>query len=711
MASVSTTNGIFQSLGGVLKQSDSVLAIGILLVLVVMLVPIPPFILDILFSSSITLSLLVLLTSMFILSPLEFSIFPTLLLVATLLRLALNVASTRLILLNGASGPDSAGSVIASFGEFVVGGSYIVGAVVFLILFILNKVVITTGTTRIAEVAARFTLDSLPGKQMAIEADLNAGLIDEKEAVKRRDEIRRESDFYGAMDGAGKFVQGDVTAGLIITFINFIGGILIGMIRDGLTWQESISTYTLLTIGDGLVSTIPSIIVSTSAGIIVSRAASSAKMGDEFASQLTNNPKALALVGSVMLVLALIPGMPKMPFFLLTALLFGGYYVKTRLIPKDTENSDVFTDKGDTLTRNGEQDSDDNTLETPESVQALLPLNILELEVGYGLIPLVDEKQEGTLLRRIRAIRKQIALEKGVIVPSLHLRDNLQLRPGQYCVLIKGNEIASAEIMTDSLLAMNAGNVQEPIEGTPTVEPAFKLPAVWIPKSTKDIAISRGYTVVDPTTVITTHLTEIINNSLSQFLNRQEVQILLDNLAKRAPKAVEELVPGILSLGTVQKVLQNLVIEKVSIRDLLTIVESLADYGAQIKNPDILTEYVRERLALTIVKPYLTAEGTLHVLTLEPATEKILQDSLRQNEGATFFAVQPTILQKLIGQIKQSLDSPNAINKNPVLLISPIVRPHLAKLLLRFLPGVAIISQAEIPPQVRLQSLGSIGID
>lgn len=704
-----STNSASHSLQGIFKQSDSMLAVGILTMLIILLVPVPPFFLDIMFSFNITLSLLILLTSMFILSPLEFSIFPTLLLVTTLLRLALNVASTRLILLNGAKGADSAGSVIAAFGEFVVGGSYIVGAVIFLILFILNKVVITTGTTRIAEVAARFTLDSLPGKQMAIEADLNAGVIDEQEAIKRREDIRRESDFYGAMDGAGKFVQGDVTAGLIITFINFIGGVLIGMIRDGLSWQDSIGTYTLLTIGDGLVSTIPSIIISTSAGIIVSRAASSAKMGDEFATQLTNNTKALYLVGIVMLVLALVPGMPKLPFFLLTALLFGTYYVKTKVKKKEPTSSDTFVDKGDTLTRKGEQ-KDDVNLETPESVQALLPLNTLELEVGYGLIPLVDEKQEGTLLRRIRAIRKQIALEKGVIVPSLHLRDNLELKPGEYCVLIKGNEVASAEIMTDSLLAMNAGNVKEPIDGTPTVEPAFKLPAVWIPKSMKDTAIGRGYTVVDPTTVITTHLTEIINNNLNQFLNRQEVQTLLDNLAKRAPKAVEELVPAILSLGTVQKVLQNLVTEKVSIRDLLTIVETLADYGAQIKNPDILTEYVRERLALTIVKPYLSSNGFLYVFTLEPATEKVLQDSLRQNEGATFFAVQPTVLQKLITQIKQSLDSPNAAGKDPVLLVSPILRPHLAKLLLRFLPGIVVISQAEIPSQVKLQPLGSIGI-
>ncbi|MGL4721818.1 MAG: flagellar biosynthesis protein FlhA [Desulfovibrionaceae bacterium] len=709
MASSSITSNRF-SIASLAKQGDILLAFGIFMILIMMLIPLPTFFLDIMLSFSITLSILILISSMFILSPLEFSIFPTLLLVATLLRLGLNVASTRLILLNGNSGKDAAGSVIASFGEFVVGGNYIVGIVIFLILFILNKIVITAGTSRIAEVAARFTLDAMPGKQMAIEADLNAGIIDEKEALLRRENIRREADFYGAMDGAGKFVQGDVTAGLIITVINLIGGVLIGTITDGMGWQDAISTYTLLTIGDGLVSTIPSIIISTSAGIIVSRAASSAKMGDEFISQLTNNTKALRLVSSILLILAIIPGMPTLPFLLFSVgLFFTARAIDKRRAPQ-IEKDGAPRQEGDILEHRKKEE--DSSGETPESVQALLPLNTLELEVGYGLIPLVDEKQEGTLLPRIRAIRRQLALDMGVIIPSLHLRDNLQLRPGQYCLLIKGNQVATAEVMADHYLAMNVGNHKEELPGAiPTIEPAFKLPALWLPKSMKENASLQGYTIVDPTTVITTHITEVFKSHLAEFLGRQEVQTLLDTLAKRAPKVVEELVPGILSLGTVQKVLQKLVGEHVSIRDLLTIVETLADYGTTIKNPDILTEYVREKLSRNIVKPYLSPDGVLNVFSLDANTEKILQESLRQNESMSYLALPPTTAQKLIQNIKTAFETATQGEGEIVILSSPIIRPHLAKLLTRFLPNIPLLSQAEIPSNIRLQVIGSIGLE
>lgn len=689
------------------KQGDIILAIGVLVILVVMLIPLPTFFLDLMLSFSITLSLLVLLSSLFILSPLELSVFPTLLLVATMLRLALNVASTRLILLYGNTGANAAGSVIASFGEFVVGGSYIVGAIIFLILFILNKVVIAAGTTRIAEVAARFTLDAMPGKQMAIEADLNAGIIDEKEATRRRENIRKEADFYGAMDGAGKFVQGDVTAGLIITIINLVGGICIGMVSYKMSWQDAASTYTLLTIGDGLVSTIPSIILSTSAGIIVSRAAGANRIGEELIKQLTHNIKSLRIIAGLLFFLAIIPGMPKIPFFIFSIL----FFVASRVMGSRQSGATDIQESGVVALKDGfQKNREEETLETPESVQALLPLNTLELEVGYGLIPLVDEKQDGTLLQRIRSIRKQIALEMGVIVPSLHLRDNLQLRSGEYCVLVKGNQVADAEIMLDYLLAMNSGKVKDPISGIETVDPAFKIPAVWIQKSAREDAVARGYTVVDATTVITTHLTEICKRNLAEFLGRQEVQTLLDNLAKRAPKAVEELVPGILSLGIVQKVLQNLVNERISIRDLLTIVETLADYGGQIKNPDILTEYVRERLALTIVRPHINSEGLLSVFSLDHNAEKILQDSLRHNEATTYLALQPILAQNLIQNIKNAVDNTVVADKEPVVVVSSLVRPHLAKLIHRFLPDITIVSQAEIPSQIRVQTLGSISI-
>jgi flagellar biosynthesis protein FlhA len=688
------------------KHGDILLAGGVVTILFVMLVPLPTFFLDIMLSLSISLALIILVTSMFMLSPLEFSIFPSLLLVSTLLRLALNVASTRLILLHGDEGTSAAGSVIQSFGEFVVGGNYVVGAVIFWILFILNKMVITAGTTRIAEVAARFTLDAMPGKQMAIEADLNAGLIDEDTANEKRDIIRREADFYGAMDGAGKFVQGDVTAGLLITMVNIIGGILIGIVQKDMPWQDALTTYTLLTIGDGLVATIPSLIISTSAGIIVSRAAAEAKMGEEFIGQLTFNSRALKLVAFVLIVFALVPGMPFLPFMLFSC----GLFFIAKLV-SDSNNGIVDragAQKGAKGGKNGKADS--QSLDTPEEVQALLPLDALELEVGYGLIPLVDEEQDGNLLSRIRSIRRQFALDVGVVVPSLHLRDNLQLKPGQYSVLVKGNTVAGAEILIDHYLAMDPGDAKHHIKGIETREPAFNLPALWIPQSQKEEAMLAGYTVVDPSTVIATHLTEVFKRHLSDFLGRQEVQSLLDNLAKHAPKVVEELVPGILSLGVVQKVLQNLVRENVSIRDLLSIVETLADFGPGVKDPDVLTEYVRERLSRTIVKPYMDSSSVLPIITLDPSVEKTVQEAIRRSDGGSYLALDPATAQRLIQAVNQSVENAVGTDGQPVLLTSPVSRPHLAQLLIRFLPTVPVISQAEIPSDIRLTSVGSVGL-
>ncbi len=703
------------------KQGDIMLAVGVVVILFVMLIPLPTFILDAMFTLSISLCLIVLITSMFMLSPLEFSIFPTLLLVTTLLRLALNVASTRLILLNGDKGTAAAGHLIQSFGNFVVGGSYVVGAVVFMILFILNKTVIAAGTTRIAEVAARFTLDAMPGKQMAIEADLNAGLIDEPTATERRKLLRKEADFYGAMDGAGKFVQGDVNAGLFIAIINIVGGIIIGMVQKDMDWQTALNTYTLLTIGDGLISTIPSIITSTSAGIIVSRAASEAKMGEEFIGQLTYNDKALKIVSAVLLVFAMAPGMPTLPFLFFSGLIFSISRVMGKDKGESGENASVSgrssasgkSAPGAKSLGAGSSAAQEGApaLDTPEEVHALLPLDTLELEVGYGLIPLVDESQSGNLLARIRSIRRQFALDMGVILPSLHLRDNLQLKPGQYSLLIKGNEVASAEILVDHFLAMDPGNAKHAIRGIETREPAFNLPALWIPETQKEEAMLAGYTVVDPATVIATHLTEVFRRHLGDFLGRQEVQALLDNLHKSAPKAVEELSPGTLGLGSVQKVLQNLVRENVSIRDLLTVVETLSDYGQAVKSPEVLTEYVREKLARTIVKPYMDSQGALPIITVDPKAEQILQESLRQTEGGAYLALNPGSAQKLIKNINQAVE--NAVNTDgqPVLLATPMVRPHLAQLVTRFLPNVPVLSQAEIPPDIRLSSVGIAGMD
>ncbi|MHC1751741.1 flagellar biosynthesis protein FlhA [Humidesulfovibrio sp.] len=681
------------------KQGDIMLAIGVVVILMVMLVPMPTLVLDLLLTLSISISIVVLITCMFMESPMEFSIFPSLLLVTTLLRLALNVASTRLILLHGDEGTAAAGSVIQSFGEFVVGGNYVIGLVIFFILFTINKTVIVAGMTRIAEVAARFTLDSMPGKQMAVEADLNAGLIDEPEATRRRDKIRKEADFYGAMDGAGKFVQGDVKAGLIMLLINIIGGFFIGVFQKDMPWLDAARTYTLLTIGDGLVATIPSIIISTSAGIIVSRAAAEAKMGEEFLGQLTFHHRALKLVAGILLLFALVPGLPTLPFLTFSILIFwiAGIAERTRPAHDAKQQADKDKAKGGAP-----------KLDTPEEVQSLLPLDQLELEVGYGLIPLVDEEQNGNLLSRIRSIRRQFALDMGVVIPSLHLRDNLQLKPGEYRVLVKGNSIASAEILIDHFLAMDPGDAKHRIEGVATVEPAFNLPAVWIPEGRREAAMLAGYTVVDPSTVVATHLTEVFRRNLHEFLGRQEVQELLNNLAKRAPKAVENLVPGVLPLGTVQKVMQNLVREGISIRDMLSIVEALADYGPAVQDAAMLTEYVRSRMGRTIVKGYLASDNSLPIVTLASDIDATLMGSLRNTDQGGYLALEPAKAQQIIKAIANAQENAVGTDGQPVLLTTPQVRPHLAQLLLRFLPTMPVISQAEIPADIRIQSMATV---
>jgi len=681
------------------KQGDILLAAGVVLILFVMLIPLPSVFLDVMLAFNISFALVILITTMFMKSPLEFSIFPSLLLITTLLRLALNVASTRLILLNGDQGTAAAGHVIQAFGNFVVGGNYAIGIVIFIILIALNKMVITNGTTRIAEVAARFTLDALPGKQMAIEADLNAGLIDEDEAKRQREAIRKEADFYGAMDGAGKFVSGDVNASILITFVNIIGGFFIGVLQKGMPWQEAAQTYTLLTIGDGLVSTIPSLIISTSAGIIVSRAAAEAQMGEEFLAQFTRYPRVLRLVAGVLILFAIVPGMPTFAFLLLSGVLYLVSLLASRQITQEQEKAKDQKAKAKTQA------------ETPEEVASLLPLDTLSLEVGYGLIPLVDEEQDGNLLSRIKSLRRQFAMEMGVIIPSMRVKDNLELKPGEYRVLIKGNEVARSEIMIDHYLAIDPGNIKHKIKGIETREPAFNMPALWIPKNKKEEAMLAGYTVVDPATVITTHLTQVFKRHLHEFLGRQEVQELLDNLSKRAPKAVEDLIPNVLSLGTVQKVLQNLVREGVSIRDLLTIVETLADYGQITKDPIQLTEYVRQQLARTIVKPFLSQDGTLPVILFDPEIEQLLQENIQKTEQGTFLAIDPNLMHKIIKQANKTLEEVIVEDGQPVLLVSPVIRPHLAQVFVRFLPTLPVISQAEIPPEIKLETIAQIRLN
>ncbi|OAG28652.1 flagellar biosynthesis protein FlhA [Thermodesulfatator autotrophicus] len=674
-----------------LDSSNLAVAAGVVGILTIMVFPLPRYLLDFLLSLSFSLALLILLMSMYIKKPLDFSAFPALLLVTTLFRLSLNVASTRLILLHGHEGPTAAGNVIKSFGQFVVGGNYVVGAIVFAILVIINFVVITKGAGRIAEVAARFTLDAMPGKQMAIDADLNAGLIDETEAKRRREEIAKEAEFYGAMDGASKFVRGEAIAGLIIMTINVLGGLIIGVAQKGLSLGEAAQSYTLLTIGDGLVSQIPALIVSTSAGIIISRAAAEASMGKDFARQFATRPEAMAIASVIIFIFGMLPGLPTMPFVVLSVLMLALAYVAYRTQkewPGEEEREESATPEEKT--------------EAPEIVEELLVVDVLELEVGYALIPLVDETQGGDLLERIRTMRRQFALEMGLIVPPLHVRDNLQLKPGEYVILIKGVEVARAELMPGHVLAMDPGEVKKQLEGIPTQEPAFGLPAIWVPEEKKEEAELAGYTVVDLSTVIVTHLAEVIKNNAEELLGRQEVQKLLDALAKRYPKAVEECLNAV-SLGVVQKVLHNLVHERVSIRDLLTIVETIADYGQSIKDPDLLTEYVRQRLARLIVKPYLAEDGKLHVAAIAEDIEEAIKRALKRTDQGTFLTLDPKVGSRIVAACTQAAERLVMAGYTPVFLTGPVSRRHLRRLIERSLPQAAVISQAEIPPQIQVE--------
>ena len=677
------------------NNTDLALALGVVGILVVMMVPLPPVLLDLLLSLNITLGIIILLVALYASKPLDFSVFPSVLLVATLFRLSLNIASTRLILLNGHEGASAAGQVIKSFGSFVVGGNYVVGLIVFLILVLINFIVITKGATRVAEVAARFTLDAMPGKQMAIDADLNAGLINEAEARKRRTTIAREADFYGSMDGASKFVRGYAIAGIVITLINILGGLLIGIVQRGLDISTAAENYTLLTVGDGLVSQIPALIISTAAGIIVTRAGSDSNLSADIVAQLFINPRAVAITSLVIFLFGLVPGLPTFPFLTLALVTGSIAYLGYR------------AEKGRVQAEEAEAQTEETTeQQVPEKVEALLPLDVLELEVGYGLIPLVDSSQDGVLLEKIKSIRRQFALEMGFIVPAIHIRDNLQLGANEYALLIKGIQVAKGEIIPDHYLAMHVGEPVVPVEGLETKEPAFGLPAKWIHHTEKDRAQAAGYTVVDAATVVATHLTELVRNHAAELLGRQEVQGLLDKLAETHPKVVEELVPNLLSLGGVQKVLQNLLKEGISIRDLLTIVETLADYAPGTRNPEILTEYVRQRLARTITRKLQLEDGSLPLMTVDRNIEDAIIGSLREMDQEQYLAMEPTTAQKIITQISRAIENFSKLNFQPVFLCTPACRSHLKRLTERFFPNLAIISHNEITPEAKIHSLG-----
>ncbi len=686
-------------LDGLKKESSDILMIVAFIgILMAMILPLHPIVLDFFLALNVSFAIVVLITTMYTSKPLEFAIFPSLLLVLTLFRLSLNVASTRLILLHGSEGPMAAGAIIMSFGSFVVGGNYVVGLIIFIILVLINFLVITKGAGRIAEVAARFTLDAMPGKQMAIDADLNAGMIDEIQAGERRQAIARESEFHGAMDGASKFVRGDAVAGIVITLINIGAGFVIGVLQQGMEMGEALTNYTLLTVGDGLVSQIPALLISAAAGLLVSRSGAETRMGKEFANHLLSSSTPV-LVGSVIIFcMGLIPGLPSIPFMTLglTMGTAAWYFLREK--------------EAKTETAMAETDAEEEPTGRPEDVEHLLTLDTIELEVGYGLIPLVDKQQDGTLLGRIRAIRRQFATEMGIIIPPIHIRDNLNLNPAQYRLMIKGVEAAGAELMVNHYLAMDPSGTARKIEGIETIEPAFNLPALWIPSEREEEAKFAGYTVVDNSTVVATHLTEIVRNNACDLLGRQEVQHLLDNLAKTSPKAVEELVPNLLSIGVVQKVLQNLLRERISIRDLLTIVETLADFAPAGKDPDLLTEYVRQRISRGMLAPYLQEGKVLQVITLDQNLEEILSKNIKRTEHGAYLALDPVLMGELVSAVSKQVERLIAINTQPVIMTAPTLRRHLRKLIESSLSTVFVVSHAEISDDINLQAVGKVSL-
>jgi flagellar biosynthesis protein FlhA len=680
------------------KNSDVVMAATVVGILVFMVIPLPAFLLDLLLSFNITFAIIILLVAMYIMRPLELSSFPSILLLATLFRLSLNVASTRIILLHGSEGATAAGKVIHAFGSFVVGGNYLVGIIVFMILVVINFLVITKGAGRIAEVAARFTLDAMPGKQMSIDADLNAGIIDENEARQRRELISREAEYYGSMDGANKFVRGDAVAGIIITLINILGGLAIGVFQNNMSFAGAAHNYTLLTIGDGLVTQIPALIVSTAAGIIVSRAGNETSLGNEITSQILFQPRAIAIASLVLFSFGIIPGLPTIPFLVLSTITGGMAY----LIFKVTRQQQLEKETA------AEEDEKSRPV---EQFDTLPLLDTLAIEVGYSLIPLVDVEQDGQLLERIKSIRRQIAQEIGIIVPPVHIQDNMQLKPGEYVIQLKGNEIARGELMTNYYLAMNPGNVDEKVDGLETSEPTYGLPALWIKQAVKEEALSKGYTVVDLATILTTHLSEIIRRHSFELLGRQEVQRMLDQLKHSHPKVVEELVPNLLSLGGVVKVLQNLLREQVPIRDLLVILESLADWAPATKDPDVLTEHVRQAMARTLTKLHQNSSGELPVINLGHSVESAVANALQQSEQGSFMALDPAIANQMMSHLARCLEKAASMNCQPVVLCSPQIRLHMKKIIDRFIPNVCVLSYNEILPGAEIIAIATVELN
>lgn len=679
------------------KNMDLMVAASIIGILVVMIIPLPALLLDMALALSITLSLLILLVALYTNQVLDFSAFPSLLLMSTLFRLALNVASTRLILSEGHNGQAAAGDVIHAFASIVVGNNYAIGLVVFVILVVINFVVITKGSGRIAEVAARFTLDALPGKQMSIDADLNAGLINEEQARARRKKIESEADFYGAMDGASKFVRGDAIAGIIIMIINILGGLAIGVLQKGLDIGTAASYYMQLTIGDGLVSQIPALIISTAAGTIVTKNGGRQSIGDELASQLFLNPTAVLAAAGIVGIMGLIPGIPIMPFMSIGMILGILGWV-------------IMSNQKNEKAKEAQRKVDESQRPKAESIENLLPLDMVEVEVGYGLINVVESHESGDLLERIVSLRKQFALDLGIIIPPVHIRDNLQLKPGEYRIMVKGHKVAGGDLRPECYLAMDPGNVTRKVEGMATKEPAFGLDALWITKGTKEEAEICGYTVVDLPTVMATHITETLRLYAHELFGRQEASQLIENFKKTHPKVVEDLIPDQLSLGSVVRVLQGLLKEQISIRDMLTIFEALADEAPRTKDVDQLIEFARRRLSRAITAKYAADDGSLQVMTLSSHIEEEIIQSLIQTEQGIQLAMDAQRMQGIVLQIAEMIETHPELAGQPVLLTSPTVRRHVYRIASKFIPQLIVLSHNEISAQAKVSSVGVVEV-
>jgi len=675
------------------SNTDLLLAGGVILILALLIIPLPAFLLDVLLALNITVAILILMVSLYITSPLELSVFPGLLLILTMFRLSLNVASTRLIL-----GEGYAGEVINAFGSFVVKGNYVVGFVIFIILILIQFIVIVKGAGRISEVAARFTLDAMPGKQMAIDADMNAGLITELEARERRASIAREAEFFGAMDGASKFVRGDAIAGLLINVVNIVGGFIIGVAQRGLSFTDALHAYTLLTVGDGLVTQIPALVIATASGMVVTRSGSGNQLDIDVRKQVFGRPKAMLIAAGTLVLFAIVPGLPTIPFLMLGGLAGSLGYVNLKNEKK-------------------EQDSKKETAVVPaekkeERVEDYVQVDTLELEIGYGLISLVDETHGGDLFNRITNVRKQLALELGIVIPPIRVRDNLQLDSTQYVMKIRGNIVATERLMMDRLLAMNSGMVEEQISGTEIKEPAFGLPAVWIPLHEREHAELAGYTVVDPSSVLSTHLQEVLRHNADKILGRQDTKKLIENLKKDYPAVVEDLTPELLPTGSVQKVLQNLLREGIPIRDLVTILEALVDYARVTKNVDVLTEYVRHALSDTIARLYADTKGIVHATMMGARLEQVVTAALQnQKENSPSLGLSPAIIEAIQTGMTENIETATAAGYLPVVLCAATVRPYFYRLIHTTFSTVAVLSFTELPAETEIEFIGKLEIE